>query len=375
MGLLYLTNNWAGNIDHLSLDNVTTDSGPFIVGETYHSTLFTDSNKTISHGAISWDEGDVMSPGLSVVTSDDSNGSHCIMTAGINPDDLSIKQCSDPFQTSKRVKLKTTTTGTSLDLVFSAISSGGILQPYRIFEKYLNVTGFTISGFKIELGFGTDSNFIVAPVATGLDFSDSDGNIWIDNVITGSTQALNLDALFPFGLFGDADTDPNHDVDGYFDPTDRARFNLQANRGSIQSTGISTNYSEVFGDFLAKSQAWQGYFYDHDDDNNTDALLMAHLSDIGWVSLRPDQWWLDLSLAIPDTEIDGTLTAATILNWEAAPEDYAIGLIEDLANLNLNYHVAIGDISLWPTYEPMSETAEFTLRISSTSVIFADGFE
>ena len=103
---------------------------------------------------------------------------------------------------------------------------------------------------------------------------------------------------------------------------------------------------------------------------------MAHfITDIGWITLRPDQWFLDLSLPIPDTNIDGSLTAATILDWEANPDDYNVGPIEDLANLNFNYHLAIGDISLWPTYQMVEETAEFTLRISSISVIFANGFE
>lgn len=313
---------------------------------------------------------------MNVVNDDDVNGINCVMTAGVNPVDLSIKQCSDPFQTSKRVKVKAAKTGTELDLVFATDISGGLLEPFRIFEKYLNDTDFTISDFKVELGFGTGDNFVAASADMGLDFSDSDGNIWVGEVVTGDTSALSLDALFPFGLFGDADTDPNHDMDGYFDATERARFNLRATRGVIISDGISPNYTDSFGDFLAKSQAIPGYLYDHDDDDTTDPFLMAHfIADIGWITLRPDQWWLDLSLPIPDTEINGSISATTISNWEANPDDYSIAAIEDLANLNLNYHIAIGDTSLWPSYDAMDETAEFTLRISSISVIFANGFE
>jgi hypothetical protein len=376
VSLFICSSVWADSITFWDPDNVTTDPGPYTIGETYQSTVFTDETKTTSNGAVIWVEGDVMAPGMSVVNDDDVNGSNCVMTAGVNPVDLSVKQCSDPFQTSKRVKVKATKTGTELDLVFATDISGGLLEPYRIFEKYLNDTDFTISDFKIELGFGTGNNFVAAPADLGLDFSDSDGNIWVGEVVTGDTVALNLDALFPFGLFGDADTDPNHDMDGYFDANERARFNLRATRGVIISEGISPNYANSFGDFLAKSQSLPGYFYDHDDDNDTDAYLMAHfIEGIGWITLRPDQWWLDLSLPIPDTDINGSLTEATILNWEANPDDYNIAAIEDLANLNINYHIAIGDTSLWPSYDAMNETAEFTLRISSISVIFANGFE
>jgi hypothetical protein len=376
MGLFVLGNGWAGTINDWNLDNITIDPGPFVVGENYQSTIFTDSSKTASNGAISWDEDNVMAPGLSVVNDDDADsGRNCVMTAGVNPEDLTIKQCSDPFKSSKRIKIKTTSTGTALDLVFDANNTGGLLEPYRIFEKYLNVTGNIISDFKIELGFGTDIAFMPAAADIGLDFSDAEGVPWVGEIITGDTPPLNLDALFPFGLFGDAETNQNHDEDGYFDPTDRGRFYLQANRGTIQSTGISPNYRNFFGDFLAKSQVLSGYFYDHDGDDETDALMMAHLTDIGWVSFRPDQWWIDLSLPVPGSNLDGTLTESTILNWEASADDYNIGPIEDLANLNLNYHIALGDISLWPTYDLNSDTAQFTLRISSISVIFANGFD
>ena len=376
LGIFLSSSVLADSIIFWDPDNVTTDPGPYTAGVTYNSTVFTDDSKITSNGSVIWVEGDVMAPGMNVVNDDDVNGSNCVMTAGVNPIDFSVKQCSDPFQTSKRVKVKTTKTGTELDLVFSTDTSGGLLEPYRIFEKYLNDTDFTISDFKIELGFGTGDNFVAASADLGLDFSDKDGNIWVGEVVTGETAALNLDALFPFGLFGDADTDPNHDMDGYFDATDRARFYLRATRGVIISEGISPNYADPFGDFLAKSQSLLGYFYDHDDDNSTDAYLMAHFIDgIGWITLRPDQWWLDLSLPIPDTDINGSLTEATILNWEASPDDYNTAAIEDLANLNINYHISIGDTSLWPSYDAMSETAEFTLRISSISVIFANGFE
>jgi len=364
----------AGEIQGVDLNYVTTDEEPYVQEETYFSTIFTDINKTNSNGSVSWVESDVMAPGFSIVNFDEENGSNCFMTSGVNPHDQSIKQCSDPFQSSKRIKLNANNVGTEVDLVFDVSATMGGESTYRILEKYLNVTGFTMSDIKIELGFGTSDGFIPAAANIGLDFSDETGNIWLVDTVTGDTNSKNLDALFPFGLFGDADTDPNHDIDGYFDPNNRARFLLKANRGVIETTGISDNYHNLVGDFLSKSQVLPGMFFDHDNDTETDPLTIAHLSDNGWVSFRTDQFWLDVGLNAPQLNLDGTIVESTIEAWELDPL-YEEGLIEDLANLNLNYHVSVGDISLWPTYDMNTLSAQFTLRISSISVIFKNGFE
>jgi len=357
-------------------DNVITESGPYLPEQTYSSLIYNDLFLSQSNGSIIWVESDVMAPGMGVVFDDAVDGSHCLMTAGINPEDMTVKQCSDPFQSSKRFKLSSTATGTAVDLIFDVSDSLLSVDTYRVLEKFFNSTLFPISNIEIEIGFGLGADFVPAPAGIGLDFSDREGIIWPNQINTGETNSVNLDALFPFGLFGDASTDPNHDIDGYFDATDRARFFLTANRGKIVSTGISANYLNVFGAFLAKSQAINGYFWDHDDDNDTDPILIAHQTATGWFTLRPDQWWLDFMLPIPETHLlDGTLTDDTLADWNSNPDDYGIDLIEDLANLNLNYHISTSDIDLWPTYNVNDQSAQFTLRMSSYSVIFKNGFE
>jgi hypothetical protein len=364
----------AGVIDSIDLGYITTDAGPHISEETYFSTIFTDTNKVTSNGAISWVESDVVAPGFSIVTDDVEDMSNCFMTSGTNPSDGSIKQCSDPFQSSKRIKLNTNKPGTELDLVFNVSSNLGVINAYRILEKYLNVTGFSISDFKIELGFGTSENFIPAPANIGLDFSDNLGNIWMNETVTGDVNSKSLDALFPFGLFGEAASDPNQEFDGYFDPTSRAQFILSATRGIMKSTGITSNYYDLVGDFMSKSQVLTGYFFDHDNDITTDPLTIAHLTDIGWVTTRTVQFWIDVATTPPPLEVNGTIETTTIDAWAIDPL-YTSGPIEDLANLNLNYYVSVGDISLWPNYDINTMSAQFTIRISSSGIIFEDGFE
>ncbi len=366
----------AGNIVQWNMDNVVVEPGPYTPEETYASQIFTGNDLMVTHGEVIWVESDVMAPGMDVVIDDEVDGTNCIMTAGINPDDMTVKQCSDPFQSSKRFKLATTQTGTSLDLVFDVTDSAGLMEGHRVFNKLLNVTGKQISDINLELGFGTGNQFVTVNTGQGLGFSDRDGIVWVGEVTTSQTTSINLDALFPFGLFGDADTDPNQDVDGYFDDTNRARFELVASETRIKTTGISSNYLDTFGTFLSKSQSLSGYFWDHDDDDATDPLLIAHQIDSSWFTLRPDQWWIDNMLPIPDTNMsDGSLTDQTLDGWNASPDDYHIDFIEDLANLNFNFHISVGDFSSWPTYVVNDDSAMFTLRFSSYSVIFKDGFD
>jgi hypothetical protein len=366
----------AGIIEGIDLDYITTDAPiSYIAEETYFSTIFTDINKVTSNGAISWVESDVVAPGFSIVNNDFEDMSNCFMTSGTNPEDGSIKQCSDPFQSSKRIKVNTTKPGTELDLVFDVSTNMGAINTYRILEKYLNVTNLSISDFKIELGFGTSDNFVPAAANIGLDFSDNMGNIWMVETLTGDVNSKSLDALFPFGLFGDADTDPNQVFDGYFDPTNRAQFILSANRGIIKSTGITANYYDLVGDFMSKSQVLTGYFFDHDSDITTDPLTIAHMSDIGWVTTRDAQFWTAVATPAPPLNLDGTIESTTIDAWLLDPL-YTSGPIEDLANLNLNYYVSIGDISAWPNYDVNTNLAQFTIRISSKEgALFKDGFE
>lgn len=370
--LLWIPVAGAGIIESWSLDNVTTDPEPHVEGLTYNSTVFTDHLKTDTNGAVIWVESDVMAPGSSVVTMDDVDGSNCIMTSGMNPFDDSIKQCSDPFQTSKRFKLSATRADTSIDLVYIV---GGLTDPlpYRILTKYLNATGLSIKSFSIDLGFDTGDMFISATDLDELDFSDRDGVPWTGQVSTGDVPSLDLDALFPFGLFGDADTDPDHDIDGYFDSTDRGRFFLEATSRLIESNGISANYFDLVGNWLPKSNVLLGYFLDHDDDVLTDPILVAHLTDTGWVTLRPDDWWMDMMIPVPAQNPDGTLADSVLANWGLDPL-YSQDAIEDLANLNLNIHVTIGDYTQWPTFD--GEQAKFTLRFTLDSdLLLLDGFE
>lgn len=370
----------AATIDLWNLDNVSVEAEPaggYVPEETYTSTVYTDTSLTTTHGAVIWVESDVQRPGMKVVNNDDVDGSHCIMTAGFNPVDGTTKQCTDPFQTSKRFKETATVANSSVDLVFD-VSGTADIRNYRVFHKYINaIAGTRIGGFTVQLGFGTGGNFVPSAAGDGLGFATSLGVVYdpVMPTTSDSVDVLDLDAVFAFGLFGDADTIPNQTTDGYFDPTQRAYFLLSAVEDSISSVGTPTaNYYNLFNNWLAKNQVPYGYFYDEDGDPLTDATLIANWNGTAWETYTsaspqlPNTPDMPAGTPVPVDQDDLDYFAAHPDTGDGTTPFYFVDFIDDLSNVNLNYHINVGaTLSNWPTYVPETGTARFTLRLTNTA--------
>jgi hypothetical protein len=370
----------AADITNWNLDNVSVEAPPaggYVPEETYTSTIYTDTTFTTTNGAVIWVESDVQRPGMKVVNDDDVDGSNCVMTAGFSPVDGTIKQCSDPFQTSKRFKETATVASSSIDLVFDANTSLDT-NNYRILHKYINViAGTRIGSFTVQLGFGTGDNFVPSIALDGLGFANRAGAVYDPSIPTASDPASDIDlaAVFPFGLFGDADTNPNHDTDGYFDPTNRARFNLSAVEDTITSVGTPTaNYYDLFNNWLAKDQVPYGYFFDDDGDPLTDATLIANWNGTLWETYTsaspqlPNTPDAPAGTPVPVDPADLDFFFTNPDTGDGVTPFYFIDFIDDLSNVNLNYYVTVGsDITGWPTYVATSATARFTLRLTNTA--------
>lgn len=370
----------AADITSWNLDNVSIESPPaggYVPEETYTSTIFTDTSFSTTNGAVVWVESDVQRPGMKVVNDDDVDGTNCVMTAGFNPVDGTTKQCSDPFQTSKRFKETATVANSSVDLVFD-VNASLDTNTYRIFHKYINaITGTRIGSFTVQLGFGTGDSFVPSAGFDGLGFANRAGVVYDPITPTASdpTRDIDLASVFPFGLFGDADTNPNHTTDGYFDPTDRARFSLSAVEDTIASVGTPTaNYFDLFNNWLAKDQVPYGYFFDDDGDPLTDATLIANWNGTLWETYTsaspqlPNTPDAPAGTPVPVSQLDLDVFIANPDTGDGVTPFYFVDFIDDLSNVNLNYHVTVGaDISSWPTYVATSETARFTLRLTNTA--------
>lgn len=266
----------------------------------------------------------------------------CLMTS--NPG----ATCTSPFQSGKRIKQQMTGFA-PVDLVFDVMNAvgedGGVeTSTYQVFHRLINLTGRAAAGFNIELGFGVGYSFTRASEGQGVSISagfraqpGGSGNV--------STQ-------FPFGLFGDASDNPNFDLDGFFAP-ERTGFSVASTETSIASTGFFGPYGGLFGAWLSQESVPYGAFWDNDNDPTTDALLMAWLNPEGLWELRRDVADIALgeaiSLLLPETFTSFDDVVARLGLGDLLSE----GEIEDLANLNVNFAIALGD---------MGDATSFTLR-------------
>lgn len=346
----------------------------YIEGETYKSIVYDDADdRSTSYGGVLWVESDVMAPGMQVVT-DGSSDESCIMTSGENPNDESLKQCDDPFQTSKRVKVFSSDTDGPVDLVFDIAtgSSGLPIDPfYRFFLKYENLSPDRIESFTLELGYGIGDDFTPSAQDDGLAFTDRDG-IKLDDP-AADLGDNSLAGLFAFGLFGNEEDNMNQINDGYYDPVNRGTFTMDVDdEDKITAFPVSANVADLYdgavASWIPKEIAPYGYFYDMDANPDTDPLLIADYDEAGqgWQTYRlcEDAIIQDV-LEAPECRADATvgpvaLSEETIAEWEN-DDLFEVDQIEDFGNVNVNVHIKVDD-----GFVGTRPDSTFTIRITPT---------
>ncbi len=249
--------------------------------------------------------------------------------------------CTSEFQSGKRIKQQMTGLG-PVDLVFDIDPTDTETSIYQVFHRLINATGSALTGFAIELGFGIGDDFVRADASSGLSFSTA-----FSAQPTGSGSASTQ---FPFGLFGDAASNPNFSLDGFF-AAERTGFVVDtSDPTALVSAGMFGPYDDIFGSWLTGEMVPQGAFWDHDGDPDTDALLMAWLNADGYWEQRREIVDLDggvagtLSSALLYDNFDALLAAMLGEDYDPGQLIIAADYIEDLANLNLNFAIALGDL-------------------------------
>ena len=355
----------AATITKWNTDNVVVGSDP-VDGVTGSSVVY-DQNPSnpgaTSSGQIAFTPPEAYSPGIQVqpeiYTQGGSGGSGltldgCIMTS--NPG----ATCTSPFQSGKRIK--TQLTGTEpLDLVFDI--EAGDESNYQVFYRLINATTKSLAGFALEIGFGTGSEFVRAAAADGITFST-------EFKAKPSTANSSVTTQYPFGLFGDASTNPNFDLDGFFAP-ERAGLNVLQTGTMLASTDFYGPYESIFGSWISSDDVPKGAFWDHDGDETTEALLMAWLTldDNGnevWEMRRDVDEYGDIPNGIAGTAVSLTggdveyfASYAEVMKRLGLENVLFDDLIEDLANLNLNYAINLsstvgsGSFTLRTTVSPV----------------------
>jgi hypothetical protein len=322
----------AASITGWNTGNVAIGDNPPVVGDTGFSVVydraFPDAD-AVTNGRIAFTPPEAVSPGIKVQPESYSRGvdlTGCLMTS--NPDAV----CTSPFQSGKRIKQQMTGVG-PVDLVFD-IANDGTESTYQVFHRLINLTGQDLDGFKIELGFGIGSDFTAANSSDNLIFSTG-----FSAMPSGSGPASTQ---YPFGLFGDAADNPNFSLNGFFEP-ERTGF-VDIFDDAISPTVLSSDgyfgpYPEYFGNWLSQEAVPLGAFWDQDNDPSTDALLMAWFTDGIWQARRDADGTDAVSIAPVDFA-----TYAELEEFLGLGDLLFQGAIEDLANLNVNFAIQLGDL-------------------------------
>lgn len=365
----------------------------------------------LPNGAMTWKERDTQGPGLSVVTGDDVKGDNCIMSAGWNPDSIEyldnegnditvmsdwwgvdLKQCSDPWQSSKRFKVVSYNLDAPVDLTFN-VTDNGAEDIYRVLQKYGNQTGQRVSGYTQQLGFMVNGSFVEAAPGQGLAYTLKNGTKHSNDNPTPSTMANQgeLDSLVAHGLFGAPDK--HHTAAGYFNPYVRANFGLEAGETHINTTGMHPVHTDLFGEWMPSSNLKGAIYFDMDGIVYTDNALMGHCDGafdeevaqtVGAAAGCQGEWVTYRESLVPIPNGDGTYTippshgadptdpayvrtvipADVVASWDT-DSLWIPGDIDDFANVNINSYISVGNAANWPTADG-NGNASFTMRISPT---------
>lgn len=333
----------AATIVGWNTDNVAL-GGP-VTGTEFDSSIVYDRDATdpnaVTNGKIYYAAPEAFDPGLRVSNTGYTTGQGtfdgCILAS-------STAECDSGFQSGKRFKEHLTDTG-PIDLKFD-VTADQTDSLYQVFHRMVNLTGQKLDGFTVTLGTGIGGQFQASGDGDGLSFSSS--------VELGPNNESAF-SQYPFGLFGSEaqpNPNPNFTLGGFFDPTSRSGFNLdRPNEDTLASTDFYGAYGNIFGSWLDNSMTPEGLLWDYAN-GTADPLVMAWDNGLGWEVRRGIDDSLDGVL--------GTLTANDVFAldeslWQtfaytdmAAIEAFFSGvsldqdIIEDLANLNLNYAIALG---------------------------------
>ena len=335
----------AATITGWNTSNVAVADNPPDYDTGYSSVHSGDPASAPSTGEIAFTPPEALSPGIKVVNGEFTLGgpnpkpttSGCIMAS-------SGSTCDGAIQSGKRFKEHMTATD-PIDLVFDVDPTGA--QPagsigYQVYQRVVNKTGGALAGVTVELGFGLGDTFVASTAGDGLGFApDFPAQPGRDFPVT--TQ-------FPFGLFGDADSNPNFTLDGFF-ADERAGYEMAFSEDSISTGTFFGPYEDLFGSWMSEETLPEGAFWDFDGDENTDDLLMAWQTPNGQWELRRDinddgeVVSIDPQLFATLDDVNGYLDITSVVD-----------LIDDLANLNLNYAIALWD---------EVDFTQFTMRVTA----------
>jgi hypothetical protein len=317
-----------------------------------------NNDGTGSTGFVIWelDDASGTQPGIQVRTNElveDWVLRNCIMASGTG------KECGDPQSSSKRFKLRVTGSETApVDLVFNVAGNQPFtyeegVNPdlitgriYRVLMKWANFTNARAQGFKVQLGFGTGTEF--TPVAE----NGNDGIQWeLDGEVTraslgkfGGGDPISVwkpeefatfsPSMYEAGAFFD-----NVNVAGLFPPqVANPQLIYSGENPSAWALGaITENYFDQWGYMLSEALLPTGIYKDDDGDPATEGSLIAFWDGTNWRYGAPG------FTVVPETDL-AVWAAAPLSETEVLPGPrYEAAVIDDLAGLNVDVYIRLAE--------------------------------
>lgn len=347
----------AATLEAWNTDNV--EVGPTVPADTTGASVVYDRDPSdpaaTTNGQIIYTAPEANDPGLRVenipYTTGQGSYDGCLMAS-------SATTCDGDFQSGKRFKEILTGVG-AVDLVFDVLPDQNDTI-YQVFQRMVNTTGVGLEGFTVELGFGVGEDFQASTAGDGVGFSQT--------VELGPDKVAAF-SQYPFGLFGD-DQQPNPNpiftLDGFFDGDSRAGFDVTLSEDKIQSGDFYGAYGTLFDAWLSQGDVPEGLLWDWAN-GAADPLVMAWFNGTQWEVRRA----LDDTLGTDPGEFD--VNDVYALNQSMLFDDVDsvkafLGVdlfqdvIEDLANLNLNYAIE---------FDSLFDRDSVTLRVTSIAAPIA----
>jgi len=297
-------------------------------------------------------------------------------------------------------RYKTRLTGPDgLDLVYRTVAGDGVTEYFNC-RKTTNLTGNRMLGMQVIVGTGTGDDLTPVSATSGVLFDETEpvtGRAVNHEGLGGETTGQNplQRAFMTDGRFGSGGQEGEV---GFFDSENAGFVIVQSGDNTTMSGTVLFNdtHIELFGDgLLDRSQIPDAYFWDDNADPLDESALVAWLNPSagGWTYGTlgiddPDtvENELDLRLAELATAlglsdvaalgyVPGEPVPASVVALMQADPLFAIDVIEDLSNLNLNFSLDVGDnavggftVRIIPIFAPLIEVAatEYQYQVAST---------
>jgi hypothetical protein len=309
------------------VDNPSDNDG--LDGTTY---IYKDATKSGDYiGYIVIDEAEeVFAPGIAVYDEGYRSGeiqfAGCVMA---KKDPFLADKCRLTPDSGKRFKLRASQLNQPIDIELTVATVNQLdTLLYNVYGKFTNDTGSLATGFKVEIGKGIGDAFVPSTATDGLALK----------------PIQDFMGKFPGGLFGGS---PAEGLP--FFSLESAYFGWTQEGDKLTSSGMPTQYSELFGAWMTEANVPVAWFLDIDGKPWTDDKLQAWEQDGTWYTFEKSWKTDNVGILLEPFAEEGDGVDLALLNDPNATFTTAEGQTFNLIELNPlnNVYVDLNVLAEW----------------------------